>query len=185
MTSNPPRNEASGMVLARYIVLCQAGWFACVLGGAHERGEAGILVALIAVAFHLARARDAQREARFIVAAVAIGWTWESLIAHAGLLLYPHSTGFAPAWMAALWALFAIQFNVLFRWLRARPAWAAALGAIAGPLSFRAGSALGAVRFPDTAHAMIALAAGWTILMPLMVRLAAQWDGMALPPSRE
>ena len=85
----------------------------------------------------------------------------------------------------ALWALFAIQFNVLFRWLRSRPVRAAVLGAIAGPLSFRAGSALGAVHFPDTTQAMTALAIGWAVLMPLMVYLASHWDGMSLSASTD
>lgn len=180
-----PDDKVPGMVLARYIVLCQAGWFACVIGGAHGKEVPGALVALTAVAFHLSRARNATREARFIAVAVATGWVWESLLARDGLLVYPHTTGFAPLWMAALWALFAIQFNVLFRWLRSRPVRAAVLGAIAGPLSFRAGSMLGAVHFPDTTQAMTVLAIGWALLMPLMVYLASHWDGMSLSASTD
>lgn len=165
--------------LWRYLVIGQLGWLACVAGGAQGQGWIGSLFAAGAVAFHLSRAADWRPEARLVALAVGIGWLWESTLAYSGVLVYPRAGhGLAPHWMAALWALFAIQFNVLFLWLRARPALAAALGAVAGPVSFRAGAALGAVQFPDTARAMLVLALGWAVLMPLMMALARRRDGV-------
>ena len=54
-------------------------------------------------------------------------------------------------------------------------------GALAGPLSFRAGAALGAVRFSDPALSLFALSVGWAVLMPLMLALARRWDGVHVP----
>lgn len=178
-TTGPSRGD-----IWRYLVLCQLGWFACVLGGANGLGWLGSLFAAGAVAFHLSRARDWRSEARLVACAVLIGWIWECTLAQNRVLVYPHdSHGLAPHWMAGLWALFAIQFNVLFVWLRARLALAAVLGAVAGPLSFRTGAGLGAVHFPDLLEGMLVLAVGWTVLMPLMLVLARRWDGINPAPA--
>jgi len=77
-----------------------------------------------------------------------------------------------------LWALFAAQFNTTFGWLKQRMLLASVLGAIAGPMSFRAGAALGAVRFAFPLPATIVLAIGWAILMPVLILLSRRWDGV-------
>ncbi|MFW2374029.1 MAG: DUF2878 family protein, partial [Gammaproteobacteria bacterium] len=46
------------------------------------------------------------------------------------------------------------------------------LGAIAGPLAYQAGSALGAMIIPDSMQANMTLAVGWAVLMPLMMKTA-------------
>jgi len=89
--------------------------------------------------------------------------------------------GAAPYWILALWALFAAQFNTTFGWLKQpaqRMLLASVLGAIAGPMSFRAGAALGAVRFAQPLLATIVLAIGWAILMPVLILLSRRWDGV-------
>lgn len=166
-----------------YLAITQLGWFACVIGGARGAGWIGASVAAAAVAWHLARAHDWQREGRLLAVAVAGGWLWECALVQGGLLVYPGEPAWAPYWMAALWALFAIQVNVLFGWLRSRLWLAAALGAVAGPLSFQAGAALGAVFFPDRGLALAVLAAGWTLLLPALLLLARRWDGITAPPA--
>jgi hypothetical protein len=52
------------------------------------------------------------------------------------------------------------------------------LGAIAGPVSFHAGAALGAVYFLKLWPAAIVLTVGWAILLPLLMVLAGRWDGV-------
>ncbi|MFL9896379.1 DUF2878 family protein, partial [Paraburkholderia sp. RL17-381-BIF-C] len=86
-----------------------------------------------------------------------------------------------PWWLLALWALFAVQLNVLFGWLKRRLLLAAAAGALAGPLSFRAGAAFGAVQFADPVLSFVAIGAGWAVLMPLMLALARRWNGVHVP----
>lgn len=164
-----------------YAVVGQTGWFVCVLGAAHGKGWLGVLFAAGAVTGHLCRSACAAREARLVATITVFGWLWDSAVAHSGVLVYPNGVwlaGTAPYWMAALWALFAAQLNVLFGWLHGRPAIAALLGAVAGPLSFRAGAALGAVGFPDTAIALGVLAIGWAVLLPVSIGLARRWDGV-------
>ncbi|WP_144140477.1 DUF2878 domain-containing protein [Paraburkholderia sp. BCC1884] len=173
--------RGNGATATLYFLVCQAGWFVCVLSAARGAAWLGLLFAACAVAWHLARVPEPGREARLLVVSVVLGMGWESVLVYSGLLAYQTGTlveGIAPYWLGALWALFAIQFNVVYVWLRGRPLLAAILGAAAGPLSFRAGAALGAVHFNRPVAAWIVLALGWAVLLPVLLRLAQHWDGV-------
>ncbi|CAJ0717234.1 DUF2878 domain-containing protein [Ralstonia mannitolilytica] len=168
-----------------YAVAGQAGWFVCVLSAARDAAWIGIVFVAVLLALHLRQARQPQRELRLVVWVVVLAAPWETLLIRTGLIAYPHGTlwaGFVPPWLLALWVLFAIQVNVLFRWLRGRWGVAMALGAVAGPLSFRAGAALGAAHIPEMAATLGALAVGWAIWMPLLVRMGARSDGTGISP---
>jgi hypothetical protein len=164
-----------------YFVLGQAGWFACVIGAAKGVAWIGVVVVVALVAVHLRRVARPLEEAKLIASVVVIGGTWESVLVFLGLLAYPTSTeihGLAPLWLLALWGLFAAQINTTYAWLKPRIALAALLGAIAGPLSFHAGAVLGALQFVKPWPARLALAAGWAVLLPLVIVLSRRWDGV-------
>ena len=166
------------------VLLFQAAWLAGVLGAAHGRPWLGPVAALATVVWHLARARRALPEALLVAAALALGAVFESLLVLGGWLRF--DTGviaavIAPAWMIALWAVFATTLNVSLRVLHRRRAVAAALGAVAAPLAYYAGSRLGAVEFVNVGVALAVIAAGWVVLMPVLVSLAARLDGYAAP----
>lgn len=166
---------------AAYFVLGQAGWFACVVGAARAQPGVGVGVVLLLLGLHLWRARRPREELKLIVIVMLLGGVWESLLINLGLLVYSGSdlaSHVAPLWLLALWGLLAAQLNSTYRWLRARPLVAALLGAVAGPLSFRAGAALGALRFAQPGMALLALALGWAALLPLVTRLAQRYDGI-------
>jgi hypothetical protein len=129
---------------------------------------------------HLRSSPDREAERRLIGYALLIGLAWENLLSLSGLIVYPSGQPFgilAPVWIVAMWPLLAITLNVSLRWLKGLPAAAVLFGALGGPLAFFAGERLGAAVFPDPYLAMAALAAGWAILFPLLMRLAARHDG--------
>lgn len=163
-----------------YFVFGQIGWFACVLGAAHGLAWAGILVAGVLIALHLLRVARPVPEIKLIASVVLIGGAWENLTVALGLLAYPGMPvhGWAPVWLLALWGLFAAQANTTYQWLKKRRWLAALLGAIAGPVSFHAGSALGAVYFLKPWPAVAALTIGWAVLLPLLIVLGSRWDGV-------
>jgi len=163
-------------------VLFQAAWFAGVLSAAQGRPWVGPVVALLVVAWHLARARRAWPEALLLAAAVTVGAAFESLLVAAGWLRFDAGAliaGTAPVWMVALWAVFATTLNVSLRLLHRRPGLSALLGAVAAPLAYFAGERLGAVEFIDLGTGLLAIGAGWFVLTPLLVLLAAKLDGYA------
>ncbi|WP_244135586.1 DUF2878 domain-containing protein [Burkholderia seminalis] len=171
--------HSTAVETAAYLVLSQAGWLVCVSSAAHGRGWIGTLCATLLAGGHLLRSRVPAREASLLAIVAAIGWSWDAVPVATGALRYPNGVlleGTAPYWIAGLWVLFAAQLNVLLRWLRGRWLAAALLGAVAGPLSFRAGAALGAVRFVSPTAWML-LACGWAVVLPSAVWLGRHLDG--------
>ena len=162
--------------------LFQVAWFAGVLGAAQGKPWIGPVAALGVVAWHLARAQRAAPEALLLAAAVVVGAAFESLLVAAGWLRFDAGTvvaGTAPIWMIALWPVFATTLNVSLRLLHRRIAVAGLLGAIAAPLAYYAGARLGAVEFVNSGAALLAIGAGWLVITPFLVSLAARLDGYA------
>ncbi|WP_249277653.1 DUF2878 domain-containing protein [Pandoraea sp. PE-S2R-1] len=161
-----------------YAIAGQIGWFACVLGAAHGRAWIGALVVAALACAHLAVTQTQRRELLFLSVVTICGWTWECVVVRTGWLRYPGdaATAYAPYWMASLWLLFALQINAVFRWLRGRWMIAALLGGIAGPLSFRAGVALGAAHLIAPVAALALIAVGWMVWLPALVWFGEKTD---------
>jgi Protein of unknown function (DUF2878) len=166
---------------AIYFVVGQIGWFASVLSAAWGVPWIGVVVTLVFIILHLLRVTRPLEEFKLVATVVVIGGAWESVLVSGGLLDYPSGMvfpGLTPYWLLGSWALFAAQFNTTYQWLKSR-LWAAALlGAIAGPVSFHAGAALGALHFTKPMPAALALAAGWAVILPAIVLLSRRWDGV-------
>ena len=161
-------------------VLFQLGWLACVLGAAKGHAWAGTACALLIVAWHVWRAARPLDELNLLLRVVLTGAVFDTLMVQLGLIGYASGvfvTGIAPHWILALWALFATSLNVSMRWLKERMVMAALLGAASGPLSYWAAVRLGAATFERPMAAVIALALGWAIIMPLLLVLAKRHDG--------
>lgn len=161
-------------------VAFQVGWFACVLGGAHQLPWLGTLLVSIIIAVHLSRASRPGAELSLVLLAIAIGSVWDSYLVWRGWLEYPSGTlipDTAPHWILAMWGVFATTLNVSLRWLKQRWLIAILSGAIAGPLAYYAGARLGGVVFADQTTALIALGLGWAVLMPLLMALSQRLDG--------
>lgn len=165
-------------------VLFQAGWFACVLGAARGEGMAGAAVAMGVALVYIMRAPQPLRAAALIALACTLGALWDSALAAAGWIGYDDADisgvmfiGAAPLWIVALWALFATTLNSSLGWMQGRPALAALFGAIGGPLSYWAGERMGALRLESPVAALVALAAGWALLTPLLMFAARRIEG--------
>lgn len=169
-------------ILINNFIFFQLGWLACVLGGTGSWHWMGTMMVTGIVGFHLSRASRPRDEFMLILAALLIGTSWDSLLVWAGLLSYANGVLFAalaPHWIVAMWALFATTLNLSLRWLKGRWLLAAVFGAIGGPLAYYAGFRLGAVDMPDMTNAMLALAIGWAMLMPLLMSLSQRFNGFA------
>lgn len=162
------------------VIAFKIGWVSAVLGGANGMPLAGPAVIFVAVLIHLRLAAEPRRELALIVLTGVIGGAWDSIMVQAGWVSYATGmlfNGFAPYWILAMWMLFATTLNVAFRWLQDKLLLAAALGAVSGPLSYYAGNKIGAIVFNDFQMAMIGLAVAWSVLFPLLLVLARQFDG--------
>jgi hypothetical protein len=172
------------MLLVANIVVFQVAWFLSVIGGAQQMPWLGPVAAMVAITLHLRTAHRRFEELLLVLICAVIGGCFDSLLVAAGWVTYKaglFSEYFAPYWIITLWMMFGMTLNVSLRWLRGRPRLAALLGLYGGPASYIAGQALGGIVFINQFAALAALAIGWAIMLPLLMRLAANLDGMPGP----
>lgn len=166
------------MTLARKLVnagLFQAAWLAAVLGAADGTPWIGPLAMVPVLGTHLTLTDDRGGELKLLAMAGALGFLFDSALITAGIFLpLPHllPRPLSPPWMVCLWLNFAATLNVSLGWLRERYLTAALFGAVGGPLAYYSGARLGATESLPSAAALLVLAAGWSIMTPLLVWLA-------------
>jgi hypothetical protein len=155
-------------------------WLVAVGGAARGLPWAGLLALPVLLAVHarLVPADERRRELAFAVAVGVLGGALDSALKWLAVTRYPSSEGVwtwtvVPPFIAGLWAAFATLPRFSLRWLVGRPALAALLGAVGGPLSFAAGVRLGAVGVgPTPALTWGVLALEYALATPLLLRLA-------------
>jgi hypothetical protein len=155
------------------VVAYQCAWFACVLCAAAQQPVIGVAVSAAVVAWHLHTALNPVRELQLVLIAIAVGAAFESLLAASG---WVHMQ---PVLMIAIWAAFATTFNVSLRALRPHYVWSALLAAVGAPLAYYSGSGLGALHWVNETSALLAIALGWAVLMPMLMKSAQRFDGFA------
>jgi hypothetical protein len=155
-------------------VCFQLGWFACVIGAAHDHVFWPAAGTLFYVALHIWRASSPTAELRLVFKAVIFGVSTDTLIANFGFLSFEDawpSMFLSPFWMWVLWALVASTINSSLSWLQGRPILAAALGGIAGPMSYEAGIRMGAGAWGvhGQVGGLLVLGLAWGIAIPLLM----------------
>jgi len=180
----------------RAVVLWHVGWFACVLGEPNGMPWAGPVAVAIAVGAHFlfdVRGREPRlREACAVLLVTAWGVMLDATLVATGRLDYGSDPGWSVGfwvWIVALWANFAVMLNVAFPWFAKRPVIAAVLAGVFGPLTYRAGAALGLLAFPEDpamrAFTYVLLAVEWAILFPVALDIATSLRPRLDPPLGE
>jgi hypothetical protein len=153
-----------------------ACWFACIDGAARGLPWLGPLAVAVYVAVYLRTIPSAaarSRQAWLLALAGGAGYTADSVLVLSGVLRFPAQAVLgwpSTIWMVALWVLQAAVLGGAMSWLRDRFVLAAALGAVGGPLAYLAGERMGAaVLGPTRTAAVTAIAALWTVAMPVLV----------------
>jgi hypothetical protein len=158
----------------------QAGWFVCVLGGAHNLGLAGACTGLLFLLIHIAGTPGRIAELKLILCAGILGTLFDTALLETGTLrFHSHALGaaLAPEWMIVLWMLFAATLNVSLGWLKQK-LWVAALaGAVSGPLAYLAGERLGAMVVIDRNALLMILVFGWGVAVPLLAWTSRRFSG--------
>lgn len=174
------------MRMVSNFVLFQLGWFSSVLGGANALPWLGPVVVLGVVAVHLGLAKRPSNELALILGCASLGAVFDSLLVAFGWVSYSSGVfapSMAPYWIIAMWMSFATTLNVSLRWLRDMPLVAAVLGLVAGPVTYLGGAKFGGLEFVDQTAALTTLGAGWAVMLPALMLLAARLDGIAPQPS--
>lgn len=156
--------------------LFQAGWFACVLGEANNMRGLALAVTGSVIGVNILCSKDRPGDLLLVVAVAATGFCVDTVNLCLGVFTLTGSPRFpyvCPLLLVALWALLGTTLRNSMSWLAGRYALAAALGAVAGPLSYLGGAKLGAVTMhPNRTFSIAALAVAWTVVMPMLVWMA-------------
>ena len=162
------------MNVLKNLVLFKLGWVACVMFAAAGRPWLSLLSVGVVVLLHLPQLAAPAKEALLLGAAVLLGLAWESSLVALGIVQYPghEHAWLAPAWILAMWALFATTINHGLAWVKRYWLYAALAGGIGGPMAFYAGANLGAVSFPNMPLALTVIGIGWAVLLPLLALIA-------------
>lgn len=166
---------AAHLRLLSSIAIFEAGWFACVIGAAQGAVAWGIAAVLGAIAWQLGTSRQRGVDALLMLVAIGIGIGWDTVLARTQVVVYASPlpfAGMAPVWILALWAQLGSVVREPMAWLHGRWWLALPLGAVGGAASYAGAARLGACSFPDPHRAMLVLAAGWAVFMPLLAELA-------------
>jgi len=169
------------MLLLVNFAVFEIAWMSSVIGAAQQMPWLGPVSVLIALVLHFRAARKPIEELLLVISCALIGAGFDSMLVAAGWVTYNaglFSDFVAPYWIITMWMLFATTLNVSMRWLRGKPKLAALLGFYGGPASYIAGQQLGGIVLINQAAALVALAIGWAVMMPILMWLSENLDGM-------
>lgn len=158
----------------------QLVWFAAVIGAGQGNVWSGVLAAGVFVVGQWTWSRQRAADARLIVVALLLGQVIEGSLARNGVVTFAAawpSANFAPLWILAVWAAFAMTLNHSLGFLQGRTWLSAVFGAVGGPLAYlSAARGWGAVQFAEPMWRALAwLALAWAVAMPLLAHLAQRW----------
>jgi len=164
-------------------VVFQIGWFSSVYGGAQQMPWLGPIAVAVALTIHFRTAHRPSQELILILSCALIGCLFDSALVALGWVQYASGVFnelAAPYWIITMWMLFATTLNVSLRWLRNKYRLAVLFGLLGGPTTYYAGQKLGGIILVDQVAALTALAIGWAILMPVLLRLSESFDGFSI-----
>ena len=143
----------------------QLCWFACVMGGN--------LTGLVVVsAFMFWHCRIAERREWLLIAVVTVsGAALDTLWYQLGLMSFSadHQLAFIPPWLLLLWLAFSATLRHSLSFLFSRPLLMAVASAMAAPLSYFAGTRLGALSV--SYEGLLVISVSWALLMWLATLL--------------
>jgi len=156
----------------------QLGWWGAVLCATRGLFLPAALFSFAPAALRLALAGgERPRVFGLALAAAAYGLATDSLLARSDLVHFAGGWSLPPAWMVGLWASFGAALSgSLSSTTRWAPILLAAAAALAGPLAYRGGAALGAIA-PFGLWAALAIGLQWAVGVPLLALLARQAPG--------
>lgn len=164
----------------------QSVWFLSLFGAGTGRAWLGAAGLVAFTVWHFRAMPNPRAELVIVLVSCALGFLVDTAFIQARLLSYAEPFPFAavaPYWILGLWVNFALTLNGSLSWLQGRYLLAAVLGAVGGPLAYRAGVGLGAAELRASGEVVYgALALVWALAVPLLL-LATAMANRRWPPS--
>jgi hypothetical protein len=146
------------------------GWFGCVYFGKIGWSWGTVVFPAVSVIL-LTRAFRIERKVWFRLGALFLfGLLFDSIGVHFAWIRVEPSVvwGWLPVWLISLWLLFVTSLPLMQSLLQKKYWLAALVGAVFGPLSYRAGEQFG-ILFLEGWQALLIYAGFWALYMPCAV----------------
>ena len=148
-------------------------WWACVVGPSIDMPYIGPAAMLIFLLAHFSVNGTESSEIKLVIIFSILGTVIDTLMALSGLLTYNGTYSkeivVAPLWITAMWCGFALLVNHSMAWLEGKFFQALILGAVIGPIAYKAGEGLGAISFHgNMLQVTIMLSIVWGLSLPLI-----------------
>lgn len=155
----------------------QLVWVIVILSAAHQQLWYAMLATLMFAVVQVYFSRWRLTDIKLILLGLLAGMLLDTIWLNLGWIDYVGSSGaeLVPWWIGCLWVNFMLTLNHSLSWLQYRLKMLAVLTMFAAPLSYLAGSKLGAVSFVDAGPAVMGLSLSWAILVPMLMCLARLW----------
>lgn len=158
-------------------VLYQSLWFALIIGSGRGIPAFALIVIVVGLVIHGLVLRPTAHEWRFIGIVGAYGLLHDTALALAGAMSFGDQAlrpWLCPAWLVGIWICFGTTLFHSLSILENKPALAAALGAVGGPIAYFGGSKIsdGQILFPEAPLvSLVALAIVWGVTVPLLFKI--------------
>lgn len=160
----------------------QLVWLCAVIGAGQQRAWPGVVAAAVYVGVELYCSRRRRSDLRLILLAVGCGLLIDTAMAASGWIRYAAPgplAPFAPLWILALWAAFAMTLNGSFMRLQQHHWLVLPLGLLGAPLAYLAAArGWASVAFDEPRWlALLLLGLAWVAALLLLSLCAARWSG--------
>ena len=150
----------------------QFGWFVCIASVRHNLEIFALFLCAVLVGLHLFYSRTRILDCRLTLICLGSGIVLDSLLQYFLIIdFYGWALGpFSPFWLWMIWAMFGLTLNSSLSFLQNHHMLLSAFaGLIFGPLSYLAGTKLGAAHLTDLFISLGTIALIWMITLPLLV----------------
>lgn len=156
----------------------QTVWFCVILGAAKDMLPIAYLATLTFILLQLYFSPWRVTDSKLLGLGLLTGMMLDTIWLNLGWIDYQQAsqTGLAPAWIGCLWLNFMLTLTHSLGWLQQRTRLVVILTLFAAPLSYLAGSKLGAVSLIQPGSAVLALSLSWALMVPMLMSLARVWQ---------
>ncbi|KGM07079.1 hypothetical protein LP43_1580 [Methylophaga thiooxydans] len=156
----------------------QLVWFITVLTAAKGSSLYALAAVIVFAIVQLIFSHCRWADAKLLMSGLVVGMLLDTVWLHLGWIAYAADpqTGLPPIWIGALWLNFMLTLNHSLNWLKKRYGLIVMCTLVAAPVSYYAGSKLGAVFLLEFVPALVALALSWSVVVPMFMAFAERWQ---------
>ena len=150
----------------------QVGWFICIAAVRNSLEIPALLTCGVLIGIHFFYTNAPLKDFKLLLVCLALGIVIDSSLQYFSVIsFYGWALGpLSPFWLWMVWVMFALTLNSSLSFLQNKHLFLSAVaGLIFGPLSYLAGTKLGAAALESAVLPIATLAIVWMITLPLLV----------------